>query len=318
MCNRRNRELSHDKMRNGDDCSEGEGVLSADSGRDGARDESGNFDDEWRRRNKDSSPSISGWKLRAQNESLKNSSPHSATMHLGCLRSKYGSRSLEMAIYPAKTSHTPGSATEISRKGSFCQYPGSRAALRKNSRGAEWPDFPNSAQKAARVEASKGMLRILQESDANQLEGIATGDASWCRYSSPSSKMVARSPAKVIPRARQAIGTKKTMITFFFIARKLIVLDDLSKWHKYNQQYVVNYIFPDLKQARPKFSLLDAGANFLDAHRKFNVWQWIQDDADIREGSRLPISAPTRFRRHKHMWLSAVWYVERNLEESGV
>jgi hypothetical protein len=41
------------------------------------------------------------------------------------------------------------------------------------------PHFLCSAQKAARVESSKEMLRMLQQSEANQFEGIATGDESW-------------------------------------------------------------------------------------------------------------------------------------------
>jgi hypothetical protein len=42
-------------------------------------------------------------------------------------------------------------------------------------------------------------------------------------------------------------GAKKTLITLFFTTRKRIVLDVLPKGHKYNQQYFVDYIFPDLK-----------------------------------------------------------------------
>jgi hypothetical protein len=60
--------------------------------------------------------------------------------------------------------------------------------------------FPSSAQKVARVEASKEMSRILQESEANQLEGITRESESWFRYSYSSSKMFARSQAQVIPR----------------------------------------------------------------------------------------------------------------------
>jgi hypothetical protein len=48
----------------------------------------------------------------------------------------------------------------------------------------------------------------------------------------------------VIPRTRQAIATKQTMITTFFTGRKLIGLDILSKGSKFNEPYFVDYIFP--------------------------------------------------------------------------
>jgi hypothetical protein len=50
--------------------------------------------------------------------------------------------------------------------------------MRKSSR--LWvPHFLGEAQKAARVKASKEMLRILQDSEANKFDGIVTGDESW-------------------------------------------------------------------------------------------------------------------------------------------
>jgi hypothetical protein len=41
--------------------------------------------------------------------------------------------------------------------------------------------------------------------------------------------MLTRPPEEVIPGTRQAVGPKKTMIRLFLTARKLIVLDVLSK-----------------------------------------------------------------------------------------
>jgi hypothetical protein len=41
--------------------------------------------------------------------------------------------------------------------------------------------------------------------------------------------MFARAPSEVIPRTRQTTGAEKTMITIFFTARQLIVLDVLPK-----------------------------------------------------------------------------------------
>jgi hypothetical protein len=39
----------------------------------------------------------------------------------------------------------------------------------------------SEAQKTARVEISKEMLRILQDSEEKNFEGIVTGDESWFR-----------------------------------------------------------------------------------------------------------------------------------------
>jgi hypothetical protein len=46
--------------------------------------------------------------------------------------------------------------------------------------------FLSPAQKVVRVEASKTTLRVLQDAESNDLEGIATGDESWFRYCYPS------------------------------------------------------------------------------------------------------------------------------------
>jgi hypothetical protein len=66
----------------------------------------------------------------------------------------------------------------------------------------------SDTQKAARVEAAKEILRILQESETNDFDGVATGDESWFQYSTASLKKFARSAADVIPRTRQAVGAK--------------------------------------------------------------------------------------------------------------
>jgi hypothetical protein len=80
--------------------------------------------------------------------------------------------------------------------------------MRKFSR--RWvPHFLSPVQKVARVEASKTILRVLQGTESNDFEGIATGDESWFRYCYSSSIMFAPAPSEVIPRTRQTIGTKK-------------------------------------------------------------------------------------------------------------
>jgi hypothetical protein len=69
------------------------------------------------------------------------------------------------------------------------------------------------------------MSRILQESETNDFDGIATGDDSWFQHTTASSKMFARPATDVIPRTRQAVGVTKTVITVLFTTKILIVFD---------------------------------------------------------------------------------------------
>jgi hypothetical protein len=64
----------------------------------------GAIDDKWRRRNKDSSPKISG----SQKGSAKSESRHSVTMLTGYCKSKYGFRSSETVVWPAGIFFNPG------------------------------------------------------------------------------------------------------------------------------------------------------------------------------------------------------------------
>jgi hypothetical protein len=66
--------------------------------------------------------------------------------------------------------------------------------MRKFSR--RWvPHFLSPAQKVARVEVSKTILRVLQDAESNDFGGIATGDESWFRYCYLFSIMFARAPS---------------------------------------------------------------------------------------------------------------------------
>jgi hypothetical protein len=113
--------------------------------------------------------------------------------------------------------------------------------------------FLSPAQKIVRIEALKIILRVPQDAESNDFEGIATGDKSWFRHCYPYSTMFARAPSEVIPRTRQTIGANKTMITIFFTVHQLILLDILPKGSKLNQQYFIDYVFPDLKTENRDF-----------------------------------------------------------------
>jgi hypothetical protein len=107
----------------------------------------------------------------------------------------------------------------------------------------------SDAKEVAHVEAAKEMLRILQESETNDCDGIATGDESRFQHTMPSSKMFARSAVDVIPRTQQTVSVEKTMIMVFFTAKKLIVPDVLSRGSTFNQIYFIRNRFPNLKTA---------------------------------------------------------------------
>jgi hypothetical protein len=111
----------------------------------------------------------------------------------------------------------------------------------------------SDAQKVARVEASKETLRILQESETNDFDGIATGDESWFQHTTASSKMFTRPAAAVIPRTPQGVGANKTMITVVLTIKKLIMFDVLPRGSTFNQLYCINNRFPDLEKANLNF-----------------------------------------------------------------
>jgi hypothetical protein len=94
----------------------------------------------------------------------------------------------------------------------------------------------SDAQKVAGAEAAKVLLRILQEKETNDCDGIATGDGSRCQYTMPPSKMSAHSAADIILTTRQAIDAKETMTTVFFTAEKCVAFDVLPSGGTFNQQ----------------------------------------------------------------------------------
>jgi hypothetical protein len=106
------------------------------------------------------------------------------------------------------------------------------------------------------------MLRIFQESETNDFDGIATGDEYWFEHTTSSSKMFASSAADVILRTRQAVGVKQTLIAVFFTATKLIMLDVLPRGSRFNQLYFIPNIFSDLKTANLNFLRQKTGLTF--------------------------------------------------------
>jgi hypothetical protein len=96
--------------------------------------------------------------------------------------------------------------------------------------------------------------------------------------------MFGRSRSDAIPSTRQAIGTKKTMITVFFTASIGMVPDILPQGRNFNQLYFVHSIFPDLKGENMRYGRRTAGSTF-----------WVHiDNSMYHNGSKIE----PKFRTH--------------------
>jgi hypothetical protein len=66
----------------------------------------------------------------------------------------------------------------------------------------------------------------------------------------------------VVPRLRAGFQAKKTMITVFFTATRLIVLDSLTQGQSFTQDYVVSEIVPTFTQEKLRFRRHHPGVTF--------------------------------------------------------
>jgi hypothetical protein len=106
--------------------------------------------------------------------------------------------------------------------------------------------------KKSRVLREQKMLRILQESETSGL--MASQRATSPGFNTlwhPRKSLSVRQQMSFRRHGRQL--ARETMITVFFTAKKLIVLDVLPRGSTFNQLYFINYIFPDLETANLNF-----------------------------------------------------------------
>jgi hypothetical protein len=100
------------------------------------------------------------------------------------------------------------------------------------------PRFLSPGQKAACVKTSKGMLRVLQELEANHLVESQREINLGSIFLS-----VLQNVYTIASRGHSEYMTgnrceeKRNMVTIFFAARKLIVLGDLPKGSKFGSLY---------------------------------------------------------------------------------
>jgi hypothetical protein len=57
--------------------------------------------------------------------------------------------------------------------------------------------------------------------------------------------MFASSAEEVVPRTKQNISARKTMITIVFISAGLLLLNFLPKGTKFNQDYFMDAVLPE-------------------------------------------------------------------------
>jgi hypothetical protein len=87
------------------------------------------------------------------------------------------------------------------------------------------------------------MLQLYAE---HNFEGITTGDESWFLYTTYGDSMFATSAREVVLRTKQNIYAKKIMVTIFFTSPRLLVLNFLPKGTKFNQDYFIDTLLPNL------------------------------------------------------------------------
>jgi histone-lysine N-methyltransferase SETMAR len=91
------------------------------------------------------------------------------------------------------------------------------------------------------------MLRLYAE---HNVEGIAMGDQSSFLYTTYTDSLFAASAAEAVPRTRQNISVRKTMVAIFFTSIRLLVLNSLPKGTKFNRNYFNNTVLQNLSSEK--------------------------------------------------------------------
>jgi histone-lysine N-methyltransferase SETMAR len=112
------------------------------------------------------------------------------------------------------------------------------------------------------VNSSRALLQLLQKLQPFDFKGITTGDESWFSYEYESVSMFAPSADMVLPRWRAGFQVKKTMITVFFTAMRLMVLNSLPKTQSFTQDCFISEIVPRLTKEKLRFRRHHPGMAF--------------------------------------------------------
>jgi hypothetical protein len=101
-----------------------------------------------------------------------------------------------------------------------------------------------------RVEASNELLQITNDLETDSFDRITAGDESWFHYLYESSSVFEKSPGDVITKARKENDVTKTMFTIFLPNEKFLIAEYLPKGQKYNQDYFISDILPELEREK--------------------------------------------------------------------
>jgi hypothetical protein len=112
----------------------------------------------------------------------------------------------------------------------------------------------SEAQKKCGVDQSRSVHDMLQLYARHNFGGITTGDESWFLYSTYTNSMFAVSAAEVVPRTKQNISARKTMVTIFFTSTRLLVLNFLPKGTRFNQAYFIDAVPPNLYREKTRIA----------------------------------------------------------------
>jgi histone-lysine N-methyltransferase SETMAR len=133
---------------------------------------------------------------------------------------------------------------------------------------------------------SEMLFDMLQLYAQHNFEGITAGDESWFLHAICGDSMFATSARDVVPRTKQNISAKKIIITIFFTSTQLLVLNFLPKGIKFNQDYFIDTVLPNLysekrriarRKGLPSFSvhmdnsMCHNGANIIEKLEKKHI-----------------------------------------------
>jgi hypothetical protein len=109
---------------------------------------------------------------------------------------------------------------------------------------------------------SEMLLDMRQLHAEHNFEGITAGDESWLLYTTYGDSMFATSAREMVPRTKQNTSAKKTMVTIFFTSTRLLVLNFLPKGTKFNQDYFIDTVLPNLYSERRRIARRKGLPNF--------------------------------------------------------
>jgi hypothetical protein len=89
----------------------------------------------------------------------------------------------------------------------------------------------------------KLLLDLLDQCQEALFEALDPGDEPWFFSAYLARTTIARSRDQITPVVRSGIGSSKVMVTAFFMGNQMLVLNDLPKGRKFNQDNFLSAIY---------------------------------------------------------------------------